>query len=231
MKTTLVSLLLVFVMMASLKAQTKDSIIYKTVYSQGFASKKSIEDFEFSDGDKWLISQDGESGKALKCIDKGSYINPYGGPSVIALLKDKVFTDFVLEMDIMQNGKDFNSLDLCFFFGVVSDSSYCYAQIADKADKQKHAIFSLNSQKITRISKRLESGVIWGYNKWHHIKIERLTALNTVKVYYDDVLLYETTEDPALPGRIGFGSTISALKVDNIKISAPQVQDVTTPIF
>ena len=96
--------------------------------------------------------------------------------------------------DIMQNGKDFNSLDLCFFFGVVSDSSYCYAQIADKADKQKHAIFSLNSQKITRISKRLESGVIWGYNKWHHIKIERLTALNTVKVYYDDVLLYETTE-------------------------------------
>ena len=74
MKTTLVSLLLVFVMMTSSKAQTKDSIIYKTVYSQGFASKKSIEDFEFSDGDKWLIRQDGESGKALKCIDRNNFV-------------------------------------------------------------------------------------------------------------------------------------------------------------
>lgn len=231
MKTAFLLLIITLSLSLEIKAQSEKESKYKTIYSQSFSSDKSTKDFEFSDESKWLISKNGKSGKSLKCLGQGEYKNAHGGPSVVAVLKSFEVSDFVLEMDIQQNGKDYGLLDFCIFFGIKDREHYCYAQIAADADKHKHNIFMIDGDQPKRIGQKHNEGVIWGINKWHHVKVERNKEEKKVKVYFNDELILESNEDPLMEGFIGFGSSSSALKVDNIKLIAPEFDESNTTVF
>jgi hypothetical protein len=204
---------------------------YKVVYSQGFNNDKATNDFEFSDASKWLISKNGKPGKSLKCLGTGAYASNHEGPSVVALLKGFELKDFVIEMDVVQNGKDFNLLDFCVFFGVKDKNNYCYAQIASKADRKSHNVFRVDGDKPVRLGQVNENGVIWRMNEWQNVRLERSSSDKLIKVYFDGQLVFQSTDENIEEGLIGFGSTSSALKIDNIKLSAPAFETSTQTIF
>ncbi len=231
MKTALCLLSALYLLTAKAAAQTDKEIKYRTIYSQGFSSDKSTEDFEFSDAGKWLVSKNGKPGKTLKCLGKGAYSSTHDGPSIIAILKHYELSDFILEMDIQQNGKDYGLLDFCIFFGIKDTTHYCYAQIAAQADKNTHNLFKVLGEKPKRIGQVHNEGVIWGIDKWHHVKIERNQETNTVKVYFNEELVMEAKDDAMTSGLIGFGSTNSALKVDNVKLTAPEYKETKISVF
>ncbi len=137
----------------------------------------------------------------------------------------------MLEVDIQQNGKDYGTLDFCVLYGITDSTHYNFAQISAKADKNNHNIFVLNASEPQRLCNKLEKGVLWGIDEWHHIKVERKQNEKTVKVYFNDDLIFETQKDESQNGLIGFGSTKSALKMDNIKLSAPTFNQSQITIF
>ena len=230
MRTSLLFVLLFLGLSIAIQAQN-DFKDYKIVYSQAFSKDKSMNSFEFSDASKWLISKNGYPGKTLKCLGVGNYTNALGGPSVLAILKGFEFEDFVVEMDVVQDGKDFSLLDFCIFFGVKDSLNYCYAQIASKADKKSHNVFMVNGEKPKRVGMPNKDGVIWKMKEWQHIRMERTSADKLVKVYLDEELVLECADELFDAGLIGFGSTRSALKVDNFKVSAPSHKTNTNTFF
>ncbi|TRX71595.1 hypothetical protein [Carboxylicivirga sp. M1479] len=221
MRTSHLFLLMVFTLSTVCRAQTTIDKIYKVVYSQNFSKDKSTNDFDFSDDSKWLISKNGKPGKALKCLGKGEYESAHSGPAVVAVLKQFELSDFILEMDVVQNGKDFSLLDFCIFFGIQDREHYCFAQLASKADKKNHNIFMVDGDKPKRVGAINEKGVIWKMKTWQKLRLERLAADKSVKVYMNDELILEATDELFNTGHIGFGSSNSAIKIDNLKISAP----------
>ncbi|MCU4174682.1 hypothetical protein [Carboxylicivirga sp. N1Y90] len=233
MKSTHFLIILFAIISHSLVSQTTLSKDYKTVYSQSFSSNKSPREFEFSDASKWLISKNGESGKALKCLGEGSYKNAHGGPRVVAIVKNYELEDFVMEMDVMQQGKNFELLDFCIFFGIEDQEHYSYAQLASKADKNTHNVFTINGDQPQRIGKKQEKGIWWGLNKWNHVKIERFEADKILKVYFNDELVLDIKDNDELfnNGLVGFGSSSSALKIDNLKIIASEYKESDKAIF
>ncbi len=230
MKTALL-LFSAIIYISNIVAQSDSNVKYKTIYAQNFNSSKSIDDFEFADASKWIISKNGKTGKTLKCTGPGSYSNPLQGPSVLTILKNIEVGDFVLELDVQQNGKDFGLLDFCILYGIKDANHYNYAQISAKADKDNHNIFTLNGSEPIRIGEKLDQGVLWGVDEWHHVKVERNMTEKSVKVYFNEQLIIETPNDISDYGFIGFGSTKSALKMDNIKLSAPSFNQNQTTIF
>nr|WP_321454239.1 hypothetical protein [uncultured Carboxylicivirga sp.] len=218
---------LFFVSNAQLKKEDK----YKVIYNQGFNNDKSTVDFEYSNADKWLISKQGKPGKSLKCLGKGEYTTENGSPEILAILKDYEVSDFILEMTIQQNGKNFGLLDFCVFYGVKDKEHYQYAQIAGHADKKTYKIFEVNGDKPHTIGQNKNDGVLWGINQWHQLKVVRNTQDKSLKVYFNNELILETDNDVVNSGLIGFGSTNSAIKVDNIKLMAPNYTENNIQIF
>ncbi|WP_439181980.1 hypothetical protein [Carboxylicivirga taeanensis] len=231
MKIASLTFLFALCLSTVVKAQSTDFKDYKVVYSQGFNKDKSTDDFEFSDASKWLISKNGKPGRSLKCLGAGDYTSAHAGPSIVAVLKNIELKDFVIEMDVVQNGKDFNLLDFCIFFDIVDTSQYCYAQIAGKADKDSHNVFMVNNDKPKRLGKVNGDGVIWRIKDWHQLRIERSTFTKTIKVYFDEELVLDVPDESNNKGLIGFGSTNSAIKIDNLKVSAPAYETISKTIF
>ncbi len=231
MKIACLTLLTLLGQFLAVNAQEVDFKDYKVVYSQGFNKDKSTDDFEFSDASKWLISKNGKPGKSLKCLGTGAYTSAHEGPSVVAVLKGIELKDFVVEMDVVQNGKDFNLLDFCIFFGIEDKENYYYAQIASKADRKSHNVFMVEGDKPVRLGQVQEEGVIWRMKEWQRVRVERSSADRSLKVYFEDQLVLQTTDENLDQGLIGFGSTSSALKIDNLKVSAPTFETSTKTIF
>jgi len=204
---------------------------FKIVVNDGFSNDKALRSYEFSDPSQWLISKVGRPGKSLKCNGVGNAENEHGGPSILAVLKGYEFEDFILEMNVVQNGKDFNLLDFCIFFGVQDKNHYSYAQIASKADRKTHNVFTLDGDKPLRVEEPLSEGVVWSHDDWNSIRVERLVSAKTLRVYFNDELILESTQEPFLAGQVGFGSSISAIKVDNLRIWAPAFSETADPIF
>jgi hypothetical protein len=206
---------------------------YKEVYEQGFSKEKDLSDFEFSSSDKWLISKDGKSGKSLKCTGAGNYQVSEGEPTIVAVLKTVKLKDFILEMDVLQNGKDFSQLDICLFYGIQDINNYYYAQLASSAGNKSHNVFRVKNDQTERMGEMQSKGIIWGYQKWHTIKLERSVSDKQIKLFMNDELILEVNDESLEAGYIGFGSFDDAFKVDNLTIWAPDYEPVTkaTPLF
>ena len=147
------------------------------------------------------------------------------------MLKDFEFQDFIIELDVMQNGHDYNLLDFCIYFGIKDTAHYSYVQIANIADKHAHNIFTIEADKPRRIGTNHNEGVIWGMKEWQHIKVEHLVSDKTVKVYFNDELIMESSDHLLYDGHIGFGSSNSSIKVDNLKVIAPSYKTNNIKLF
>src|SRR6266403_5984287 len=102
---------------------------YKLLFEQKFDAESSIKDFIFTDSKAWKWSKE-ENGGALDLTQQSEYTPVLRSPLNIALIADRVFTDFVLEADLIQTGKEYGHRDMCLFFGVQEPSHFYYAHIS-----------------------------------------------------------------------------------------------------
>lgn len=205
---------------------------YKLLYEQDFESPTAIYDFEMTDPAAWEI--DKEERNTLELFGKSDYRARVRSPFNIALLKNVVVGDFILEVELAQSGREYGHRDLCLFFGAKDPTNFYYVHMATKADDHANNIFLVNDAPRVKIAEKTTTGTDWGAtNSWHKVRIERKIKEGTIKVFFDDMTtpIMEATDTHFDFGRIGFGSFDDTGRFDNIKIWGPAIHSKEKGFF
>jgi hypothetical protein len=191
----------------------------RLVYEQDFQKADALKDFVMTDPGVWKIAITNEQ-RALALTGQSQYKPAVRSPVNIALIADKVFTDFVMEVDLVQTGREYGHRDMCLFFGVQNPTNFYYAHIATAADPNAHNIFVVTNAPRKNIAKETTKGVNWGLSVWHKVRLERDTKSGTVNVYFDDMSkpIMSAQDKSFGSGHIGFGSFDDTGMIDNIRI-------------
>ena len=234
MKRQLVTTIFIFflsIVMYGQKSMIPEN--YKLVYVQDFESPQAISDLEMTDQDAWKINTNSES-RTLELHGKSEYQARVRSPFNIALIKDLIVGDFVMEVNLAQSGKEYGHRDLCLFFNVMSPTNFYYVHIATTTDDHANNIFLVNDEPRTKISTKTTAGTDWGEtNSWHTVRVERNATEGTIRIYFDNMNtpIMEATDTHFNKGRIGFGSFDDTGQFDNVKIWAPSVMERQSSFF
>ena len=208
---------------------------YKLLYSQNFDKAASLADFEFTSPEKWkwAVWDKKKKDGCLDSLGQGKYRPKVRSPRVIALIRGRLFGDFVLEADLLQTGREYGHRDMCLFFGFTDPSKYYYVHMATRADKNAHNVFIVNDKPRTNIAKKTTKGIKWGKDKWHHVRLERKASDGTIKLFFDDMTTpIMLASDKTFPlGCVGFGSFDDVGRIDNVRIWAAKVVKKKTSFF
>lgn len=187
--------------------------------------EKGAERWEFSDPKAWKVV-DTDKGKVLSLAEKTTPKTPHRSPFGVALLKDVVVGDFVLEADVRSTVKDYGHRDLCLFFGYQDNAHFYYSHLGKKTDKHANQIFVVNGADRMMISTRTTEGTNWT-DEWHHVKVVRKTADGAIEVYWDDMKtpVQTATSKAFLKGRVGLGSFDDLGHFDNVVVRGLQVSE------
>jgi len=208
---------------------------YELAYEQSFQSSEALRDFVMTDPQAWKVSpvKDTKDELALELATQSKYAPSVRSPVNIALVADRVFTDFMLEVSLRQTGREYGHRDMCLFYAVQDPSHFYYTHIATKADDHAHNIFIVKEAPRTKIATKTTEGVNWGLEVWHRVRLERKGSDGTIKVYFDDMTtpIMEANDKNFTSGYIGFGSFDDTGMVDNIRVWAPSVARKKTEFF
>ncbi len=205
---------------------------FKLLYEQDFTRPDAMKDFVFTDPAAWRLAQ--EKGRSVLELHKQSAYKPeHRSPLNIALIADKVFGDFVLEVEVLSTKKPYGHQDMCLFFGFKSPMEYYYNHIAVAADPHAHNVFIVNHAPRESFAKETTKGITWGEREWHKIRAERDTKAGTYKVFFDDFSkpLMIAEDKKFLKGNIGFGSFDDVGMVTSIKVWGPSADTKPTEFF
>lgn len=196
---------------------------YKLVFQEDFEKGDAIDRFEMSDPKAWKVSAK-EGNKTLELFGESKYRARVRSPFNIALIKDLMVGDFILEVDLAQSGREYGHRDLCLFFSAKDATNFYYVHMATTADDHANNIFLVNDEPRIKIARTTSSGTDWGAtDSWHKARIHREVESGLIRIYFDNmkapVMVAEDTHFDI--GRIGFGSFDDTGRFDNIKIWAP----------
>ena len=207
---------------------------YKLLYEQKFDNDSSLKQFQMTDANawKWVTTDDGHGG-SMELFQQSKYKPIVRSPVNIALIADKIFTDFIVEVEMIQTGKEYGHRDMCIFYGFQSPTNFYYTHIATAADPHAHNCFIVDGAPRENFAKDITKGVNWGLNIWHKVRIERTVKDGAVKVYFDDMSkpIMRAQNGKFKWGAIGFGSFDDTGRIDNIKIWGPSVETKQLPPF
>ena len=204
---------------------------YQLLYSLS-AKPAALADFSCTDASAWTFS-DADGKPTIELVKQSAYKPAVRSPVNIALLKDKVWGDVIVEADCLQTGKEYGHRDMIFVYGYQSPAKFYYTHIATAADDHAHNCFIVNEAPRAKFAKEVTKGVNWGLGVWHHVRLERKASDGTVRVFFDDMEKpIMTGEDKTFgAGAIGFGSFDDTGKVANIKVWAKAVETRETAPF
>jgi len=210
---------------------------YKLLYEQDFENPGALKDFVFTDASAWTISAT-NGNSALELVKQSKYNPKHRSPFNIALLADKAFGDFILDVELQSTVDPYNHQDMCLFFGFEATNKFYYTHIAVKPDPVKaeshaHDIFMVNDAPRLAIAREVSAGVTWGRDTWHKVRVERKLTEGTIKVYFDDFAkpIMWGQDKTFAAGSIGFGSFDDLGKIDKIRIYGPSVESRPTDFF
>lgn len=205
---------------------------YRLLYEQNFDDADALQDFVMTDPRAWRIAADGDN-RSLENFQQSDYRPPHRSPLNIALIANKVFGDFILEVDLLSTKEPYGHQDMCLFFGFQNPANFYYNHIAVSADPHAHNIFLVKDAPRTAIAKKTTDGITWGVNRWHKVKLQRDTASGTIKVWFNDMSepLMLAEDKNFSSGYIGFGTFDDTGKIDNIRIWGPDVEEKKTDFF
>lgn len=234
---TLCSTMLMFACFAPLQADEAAPNVpaeYRMLYSQAFESADAVDDFLMTDAQAWKYAiGEGKNPPALELMKQSRYSPPFRSPVNIALVKDLVVGDCVIDVRCQQTGKEYGHRDMIFVFGYQSPSQYYYTHIATAADDHANQIFIVNEAPRRKISKESNKGNQWGLNEWHRVRIERKVSDGSIKVYFDDlnqpIMMAEDKTFGA--GWVGFGSFDDTGKITDIRIFGASGEQKAAPPF
>ena len=196
---------------------------YRLVYSQNFEGNDGNAQFVMTDSDAWAegsITVNGTTSNTLELKQQSQYKPPHRSPFNMAYVKSTAVGDFVLDVNLLQTGKEYGHRDMCLFFGYQDPSHFYYVHMATATDDHAHNIFIVNDAPRIKISEKTTKGIEWGTEVWHHVRLIRKASTGLIQVYYDnmDKPIMEANDDTFGLGHIGFGSFDDTGMVDNIKI-------------
>ncbi len=205
---------------------------FQLLYAQDFAKPEALADFAFTDATAWKLS-DTDGKPTMELAKQSAYKPAVRSPFNIALLKDKVWGDVIIEADCLQSGKEYGHRDMVFVYGFQSPTKFYYTHIATAADNHAHNCFIVNDAPRAKFAKETTKGVNWGLGVWHHVRLERKVSDGTVRVFFDDMEKpIMVGEDKTFgPGAIGFGSFDDTGRIANIRVWAKSVETRQTPPF
>lgn len=198
---------------------------YQLMYSQDFEKGKKIKGFEMTDTKAWKLHTEENGNKCLELIGGSEYKNRVRSPFNIAMIEDLSFGSFVLEVDLLQTGREYGHRDLCLFFSMKDPSNFYYIHMASIADPHAHNIFLVNDEARVAIANKTTKGIQWGESQWHKVRIVRNIESGIIRLYYDDMNtpIMEAEDKHFEYGHIGLGSFDDSGRYDNIKIWAPSL--------
>ncbi len=203
------------------------------VYEQDFERPQDILDFEMSDPEAWKVTKD-HTNHTLELHGASIYEARVRSPFNIALIRDIAFSDFILEVELAQSGREYGHRDLCLFFGFQDPTNFYYVHIASVADDHANNIFIVNDEPRVKIGTMTSDGTDWGeQNSWHKVRIVRTVKDGMIRIYFDDFdsPIMESTDSHFHSGQIGFGSFDDTGHFDNIKIWSPEPMQKQSGIF
>jgi hypothetical protein len=189
-----------------------------------------VEPFRFIMNDPRLASLpkvlETPKGKVLSLFEKTTPKVPHKSPFGLALLKDVVVGDFVLEADVQSTVKAYPQQDLCLVFGYQDNGHFYYSHLGRKTDKANNQVYIVNGADRAMISLRTSGGTDLS-DEWTHVKVVRKIADGTIEVYWDDMKtpVQIATNKTFLKGRVGVGSFDDLGQFDNVVVRGIQVTE------
>ncbi len=225
-KVLLLSLTLHAVSHVLISQESKDPIKFE----QLITTNEDWDDFLFTDAGAWRLQGDGDR-MVLELFKQSKYQPPVRSPVNIALMRSPVWTDFTLDVQLKQTGREYGHRDMCIFFGLKDASDFYYVHLASVADQNAHGIFIVNDEDRRNISSFTTGGISWG-DEWHHVRIVRDTHVGSIVVFFDDMdnPVMEANDHHFPQGLIGFGSFDDTGMIDEIRITGLSVE-VDNEIF
>ncbi len=209
---------------------------YKLLYDQSFSKPDALKDLVATVPAVWKHGSD-DGGYLDLAYDKKTFKCPYApkhrSPLYFALIADKRFTDFVLDLELQSTIAPYGHQDMCLFYGFTSPEKYYYTHIAKAADPRAHNIFVVNDADRTNIAKETTKGVEWGRGTWHKVRLVRDTASGSIEVYFDDLTkpIMRATDKTFGAGYVGFGSFDDHGRVRNVKVYGPTAEEKRVGFF
>jgi hypothetical protein len=189
--------------------------------------------------DGWKMAE--EDGKKFysqhKNIDATKSL-PHRSPWNIALLKDLVVGDMVLEVKVRQTSREYPHRDSCIVFGYQDPAHLYYVHFGStKNDPNANQVFIVNAADRKKITEQEAQPIPWGAKTdWHKVKIVRKVDDGLIEAYFDDMEKpIEVAHDKNFKwGRIGIGTfddtaDFAEVKVWAIKVKPPMYEGVDGP--
>jgi len=219
--TSLACLLIAPILFSQI-APSKTPPEFKLVVNEDFGSSKIPKSIEKSPFGQWIISKEGLPGTALKYIGAQNPTHTDVRPETEAFIKGVGFKRFVLEADLEQCGRDYACRDISIIFNHLDDNNYLFIHLASLASEESHGIFEVKNGVLTMLTPPAEEPMVWGVKQWYQLRIEKDGEAPGLRVFLNNMLMWELTVLPDLFGRVGFGAPDGAAKIDNLKIWAPE---------
>lgn len=196
----------------ALAAEPDMPLLYENDFEDG------LEGLTMTDPNAWKHETiDGNGVAAL--VGASDYEPPVRSPKNIAWIDDLAVSDFILEADLQQTGREYGHRDLCLMFGMQAPQYYYYAHIASVADEHANSIFLVNNADRVSIADERTDGTKWD-DQFHKVRLVRDTESGLVELYFDDMEtpIMRATDKTFAYGQIGFGSFDDVGRFDNIRI-------------
>jgi hypothetical protein len=208
-------------------AQDRAAPKWPLLFEEDF--RKGAERWKPTDPDAWKVI-DTKKGKAYSQFKQSKYKPPHRSPLNLALVKDLMVADFVLEADVQSTARDYGHRDMCLVFGYEDPAHFYYAHLGKKTDDHANQIFIVNGADRKKISTKTTPGTPWD-DRWHHVKVVRTVADGKIAVYFDDMKTpVMTATDRTFPGgRVGVGSFDDTGNWDNVKIHGVAIRPLPKP--
>jgi hypothetical protein len=184
--------------------------------------EKGADRWEPTDPKAWRVDELPGRGKVYHQHQQSKYTPPHRSPLNIALVKDLVVGDFVLEADVRSTSTAGAHRDMCLFFGYQDPAHFYYVHIAGAAgaaDPHANQIFIVNNEPRKKISAKSTHTQPWDA-AWHRVKLVRRIADGAIEVYFDGgkTPVMTATDKTFTHGRVGIGSFDDTGYWDNVTI-------------
>jgi hypothetical protein len=195
---------------------------WSLVYQQDFERNPGL-DFVVSDPAAWRVGEE-DRNRFLEQFAPSAYSPPHRSPLNVAVLTGPYLGDFVLEVDVLQTGREYAHRDACVLFGFQDPAHFLYAHLASSADDDAHQVQIVAAHDRVPVTKHRSFGVSWGEGEWHRVRVERSLALERVRVFFDDrpSPVLEARGDALQEGWIGLGTFDDSARFDNLRLWAPE---------
>jgi hypothetical protein len=186
--------------------------------------EQGAERWQATDAQAWEVLP-GKEGKGYGNTKQSDYKPPHRSPLNIALLKDVIVGDFVLEADVRSTVKDYGHRSMCMFFGYQDPAHFYYVHFGKQMDDHANQIFIVDDAPRTKISTKTTDGTPWD-DAWHQVKIVRKVSDGAIAIYFDDMETpVMTAENKTFAwGQIGLGTFDDTGIWDNIQLRGTVVK-------